>query len=64
MTLYEARRIVLAKWPQAYGWREFTVSDYAVMAFPGGHVLASAWYAKDAWAIAAAVASLDRTGAK
>lgn len=59
MTLAEARKIVRAKWPQAFGWREFTVSDYTVVAYPGGHVLSRAWSATHAWVLAAENATID-----
>lgn len=53
MTLAEARRIVLEKYPLAEGWREFTVSDYVVKAELGGQILGSGFHAKDAWEEAA-----------
>ena len=43
---------VLKKYPQAFGWRQFSVSDYTVVSGTGKE-LASAHYAKDAWAKAA-----------
>lgn len=55
-----ARSIVLKKYPEAFGWREFTVSDYVVKTEPGGRVLGHAHAAKDAWEIAAKN-SVDRT---
>lgn len=60
MTLAEARKIVRAKWPQAFGWREFTVSDYVVKTEPGGEVLGRAHSATSAWEMAANN-SVDRT---
>lgn len=53
MTLQEARSVVLKKYPQALGWREFTVSDYIVKTKPGGEILGAGWYARAAWENAA-----------
>jgi hypothetical protein len=47
-----AKRRVLAKHPRAFGWRQFSVSDYTVTD-GNGTDLASAYYAKDAWIKAA-----------
>lgn len=52
MAKVSARKIVLAKYPQAFGWREFSVSDYTIRSGTG-KTLASAFYAKDAWEKAA-----------
>lgn len=54
MTLAQARRIVRAKYPLAFGWRQFSVSDYVVVTGePGGEEIASAHYATHAWILAA-----------
>lgn len=53
MTLAAARRIVRAKYPDAFGWREFSISDYVVKSDAGGQVLATATRAIDAWIKAA-----------
>lgn len=45
---------VKAKYPDAFGWRQFSVSDYSIES-GDGKTLATALYAKDAWARAAEV---------
>lgn len=59
MTLAEARRIVRKAHPEAFGWREFTVSDYVVKDHPGGKVLARGAVATHVW-VEAAAAILNR----
>lgn len=61
MTLAEARRIVLKKYPEAFGWRQFSVSDYEVKSGPDGERLAVACYATDAWVFAATACSRSKT---
>jgi hypothetical protein len=51
-TIRKFRILVLAKYPAAFGWRQFSVSDYTVHTGTGRE-LASAHYAKDAWRLAA-----------
>jgi len=46
------RAVVLKRWPKAFGWREFSTSDYTVESGTG-KTIGSAFYAKDAWASAA-----------
>ena len=43
---------VMRRYPLAYCWKEFSTSDYSVHSGTGVE-LASAMYAKDAWAAAA-----------
>ncbi len=50
---------VLRIWTKAFGWREFSTSDYTVESGTG-YTLSSALYAKDAWANAAKMADAER----
>ena len=47
--LHAARRNVLAQFPEAFCWKEFTVSDYEVKDKPGGGLIGWGPTALSAW---------------